>query len=90
MADEKPSLEGRLNVSIGDLILLQSPDYDCEAVGFVNSLSYGSVVLSSENPSQRVPWKAMMKSFLHPFSGKKIYYLTGFTDYEVLREANQE
>lgn len=117
MIDEKPNLEGRLDASVGDLILLSNPieeketlDYikelgsksvrdlillsnptkEKEASGYIKELRYKSVTLSHENPAKPVGWSVNGRSFFGFSRGDRTYRLQGFTDYEVLRKANQE
>ena len=54
MTDEKPSLEGRLDALVGDLILLANPEERKEASGYLTELGYKSATLSHENPAKRV------------------------------------
>lgn len=81
--------ESRIEVTVGDLVLLSNPQREIEISGYVVDSSYETIILSHEDPTKKSVGCHLNGRWI-PFKGNRSYWLSGFTDYEILRKADRE
>lgn len=84
MKETKANLEGKIDASIGDLILIENSHENTEISGYVVELKYKTITLSHENPARKVEWCYCGRRY--PTRGDRKYNLNGFTNYEILKK----